>query len=325
MAYCGDCGARLRAVWRRARPAADPIAAEVTASGDGGHGRLVFKLGEDIDSVVKQSGNVLIITFKQPIAVKLDRLATQLPDYIGAARRDPDGKAIRIALAQKATVNSIHAAEQLFVDILPESWSGEPPGLPPEVIADLAKRAHEAERLQRQQQQFAKQRKIAPVRVRIATQPTFTRYVFDVPDQVAVVGRSRQGTPDADVRCADQVRSRRRQGGAAGSGRCARRGNRPGNGAGAFQLSGQSGCPHLSRRHGLRRRRRRHECEAKGGWDRGRRAESRNRSGAGRRGAAKSRGARDPAGKAERRRACRSRPQRRRQSPRRSRSPRRPP
>ena len=165
---------------------ADPIAAEVTASGDGGHGRLVFKLSEDIDSVVKQSGNVLIITFKQPIAVKLDRLTTQLPDYIGAARRDPDGKAIRIALAQKATVNSIHAAEQLFVDILPESWSGEPPGLPPEVIADLAKRAHEAERLQRQQQQFAKQRKIAPVRVRIATQPTFTRYVFDVPDQVAV-------------------------------------------------------------------------------------------------------------------------------------------
>ena len=108
---------------------ADPIAAEVTASGDGGHGRLVFKLSEDIDSVVKQSGNVLIITFKQAIAVKLDRLTTQLPDYIGAARRDPDGKAIRIALAQKATVNSIHAAEQLFVDILPEFLERRTAGL----------------------------------------------------------------------------------------------------------------------------------------------------------------------------------------------------
>jgi hypothetical protein len=165
---------------------ADPISAELTASGDGGHGRLVFKLGDAVDSEVKQSGNVLIISFKQPIAVKVDRLAAQLPDYVGAARRDPDGKAIRIALAQKATVNSIHAAELLFVDILPESWSGEPPGLPAEVIADLAKRAREAERLQRQQQQFAKQRKLAPVRVRVATQPTFTRYVFEVPDQVAV-------------------------------------------------------------------------------------------------------------------------------------------
>jgi tetratricopeptide (TPR) repeat protein len=165
---------------------AEPVTAELNTSTDAGYGRLVFKLSEVVDSGVRQSGNVLIITFKQPVAVNVDRLAAQMPDYVGAARRDPDGKAIRIALAQKATVNSIHAAEKLFVDVLPESWSGAPPSLPADVIADLAKRAREAERLERQQQQFAKQRKRAPVRVHVAIQPTFTRYVFEVPDQVAV-------------------------------------------------------------------------------------------------------------------------------------------
>jgi hypothetical protein len=66
---------------------------------------------------------------------------------------------------------------------LPETWSGAPPGLPKEVVEELARRAREAERLARQSEQ---QKKLVPVRVHVATQPTFTRYVFDIPDQTAV-------------------------------------------------------------------------------------------------------------------------------------------
>src|SRR6202040_3632854 len=63
----------------------------------------------------------------------------------------------------------------------------QPPSLPPEVIADLARRAREADRLERKERQaVAQQRATAePVRVHASTQPTFTRYIFAVPANTA--------------------------------------------------------------------------------------------------------------------------------------------
>src|SRR6185295_1544050 len=113
-------------------------------------------------------------------------LAASAPDYIGGARRDPDGKAVRIALARKVTMNSMAVAERLFVDLLPETWSGAPPGLPREVIEELARRAREAERKVRQQRTLVRQHKLPPVRVRVAQQPTFTRYTFELPEAIGV-------------------------------------------------------------------------------------------------------------------------------------------
>ena len=61
-----------------------------------------------------------------------------------------------------------------------------PPGLPQDVVEELARRAREAERVQRASGRWPSAKKPAPVRVHVATQPTFTRYVFDVPDQTSV-------------------------------------------------------------------------------------------------------------------------------------------
>ena len=38
------------------------------------------------------------MTFKKPVAIAVDRLNAGAADYISAARIDPDGTAIRIAL-----------------------------------------------------------------------------------------------------------------------------------------------------------------------------------------------------------------------------------
>ena len=76
------------------------------------------------------------------------------------------------------------AGEQLFVDLLPSTWSGLPPGLPQDVVDELARRARQAEELL--QRQAAPKKTLAPIRVHVATQPTFTRYVFDVPNQTSV-------------------------------------------------------------------------------------------------------------------------------------------
>jgi tetratricopeptide (TPR) repeat protein len=165
-----------------------PVKATLTATVNDGYARLVFDMSEYDDASVRLANNVLVITFKRPLDVSIDRLASQIPDYVGAARRDPDGKGIRVALAQQVKVNATPAAEKYFVDLLPASWSGQPPGLPPEVVADLARRAGEAARLERKDREaVAQQRATAtPVRVHAATQPTFTRYIFAVPAKTAV-------------------------------------------------------------------------------------------------------------------------------------------
>ena len=131
------------------------------------------------------ANGVLIISFQSPVAVVVDRIAAQIPEYVGAARTDPDGRGVRMALAKDVKVNATSAGEKLFVDLLPQPWSGPPPGLPQEVIEDLARRARVADRLEKEQ---AAQQPAKPdaVRVHVATQPTFTRYIFDVPKNTTV-------------------------------------------------------------------------------------------------------------------------------------------
>ena len=165
-----------------------PVKATLTATVNDGYARLVFDMSEYDDASVRVANNVLVITFTRPIDVSVDRLPLQVPDYVGAARRDPDGKGIRVALSQQVKVNATPAAEKYFIDLLPTSWSGQPPSLPPEVIADLARRAREADRLERKERQAVAQQRASaePVRVHVATQPTFTRYIFAIPANTSV-------------------------------------------------------------------------------------------------------------------------------------------
>src|SRR6202049_656751 len=74
----------------------------------------------------------------------------------------------------------------MFVDLCPDSWNGPPPALPLEVVRELAERARLAERALRQQRAAAEANRKAPVRVRALVQPTFVRFVFEMPDGVGV-------------------------------------------------------------------------------------------------------------------------------------------
>ena len=170
-----------------ARPAAaQAVKGELTAVVENGFARLVFRLEEEVEAQVRVANNILTVTFQRPVNIVVDRIGASAPDYLSAARRDPDGKAVRIALARKVTMNSIAAGERLFVDLMPDGWTGLPPGLPRDVIEELARRAREAERRARQQRMLAKQKQVAPIRVKVVTQPTFSRYVFDLPELIGV-------------------------------------------------------------------------------------------------------------------------------------------
>lgn len=166
--------------------AADPVRGEASFSAGGGFARLVIRLGEDVPSEVTTAGSILVIRFDRPVDVPVDRIPEGAPDYVNSARRDPDGSAIRLSLARRVTVNTMNAGERTFVDLLPEGWKGPPPSLPMDVVKELAERARVAERALRAQRAAAEARKRPQIRVRASVQPTFVRFVFEMPDGVGV-------------------------------------------------------------------------------------------------------------------------------------------
>jgi len=165
---------------------ADPVKGEATFQASGGYARLVLKLAEDVNSEVTTAGSIIVIRFNRPVDIAVDKLAEAVPDYVSSARRDPDGSAIRLSLARRATINTMTAGERIFIDFLPDSWSGPPPSLPIEVVRELAERARAAERALRMQRAAAEAKKRPLVRVRALVQPTFVRFVFEMPDGVGV-------------------------------------------------------------------------------------------------------------------------------------------
>ena len=147
--------------------------------------RILVHLSEEVESEVNVAGGIVVVHFKRPVEVGIEALAHSAPNVVGAARRDPDGRGFRIALSRKAIVNSMAAGERLYIDLLPDTWKGLAPGLPKEVIEELSRRARLAERSIRTQRDLVK-RDDMTARVRVATQPTFTRYVFELPEVIPV-------------------------------------------------------------------------------------------------------------------------------------------
>src|ERR1700722_11589612 len=165
---------------------ADPGKGEATFTASGGYARLVIKFAEYVDAEVTTAGSIIVIRFKRPVDVPIDKLSDAVPDYVGSVRSDPDGSAIRLSLTRRVTINTTTAGERVFVDFLPDSWAGPPPGLPMEVIHELSERARAAERVLRQQRAIAEARKRTPIRLRASVQPTFVRFSIEVPDGVTV-------------------------------------------------------------------------------------------------------------------------------------------
>ena len=172
------------------------VKGEVKVTTDGGFARLAFRFEKEMPATVNLNYPIIVLTFKAPVTIALDSLSSGAADYISAARLDPDGTAIRIALKRPIKLNATPVAEQLFVDLLPANWSGIMPGLPSDVVLGLANRALEAERqlrLQRVTAKENKEKKPQEFRVKVATQPTFIRYVFAMPDLANVVPENADG------------------------------------------------------------------------------------------------------------------------------------
>jgi hypothetical protein len=169
-----------------ALPASAPALerAQLFVTQEEGFGRLVLSFPER-DTLpahnVRMDNGVLSIEFEEDeVSVQMPPVELTLPEYVSIARVDPDLGGVRFALRRNLNFNSIAAGERLFIDLLPPSWQGLPPGLPQEVIDELAERARlaaiEAER-QRKARDVAE---LDPrAEVRIGRNPTFLRLHFN--------------------------------------------------------------------------------------------------------------------------------------------------
>src|SRR5258705_4632890 len=125
---------------------AEPVKGEASFSAGGGYARLVFKLAEFVDAEVIAAGSIVVVQFKRPVDIPVDQLTDAVPDYVGSVRRDPDGSAIRLSLTRRGTINTMTARERVFVDLFPDTLSGQLSGLPPQGIRGLFQPARRAQR-----------------------------------------------------------------------------------------------------------------------------------------------------------------------------------
>ncbi len=162
-------------------PEREPV--DFTAINESGYGRLILDFNARLDLpryTIGSENGVLTIEFNVPMSVQLPDVPSILPGFITIARIDPDRRGIRFGLKGALRINTIEAGEKLFIDILPAGWVGVLPGLPKEVIQDLADRARNsaisAER-QRKAKLVAQNR--PDVKLSVGRNPTFIRLQFD--------------------------------------------------------------------------------------------------------------------------------------------------
>jgi hypothetical protein len=180
------------AAWMVATGTALAAKATVRGAEMAGYGRAVFDFDSLPQASIKVGNGVLVISFDKPVSFASEKLAIELPNYVSAVRVDPDGKAIRFALQKPFKPSMMEAGDKLFVDLLPETWKGMPPGLPQDVIDQLSKRAKEAEETARMLARKRASEEPKDLPFRVGTTPTFTRVVFEMP-QVAPVDMKRSG------------------------------------------------------------------------------------------------------------------------------------
>ncbi len=164
-----------------------PPRGEVVAQIQDGYARLAFTFSKPVEFERSLANGVLVLTLKSGVDIDLSSLARAVPTYIVAARSDPGGTSLRIALAQRLTVSVLPAAERVFVDLLPQDWQGPPPELPEAVVVELSKRAEEIERAKRRARNGVSTLSSVPLVLRVGRYPTFSRIVFEWNDAVKTI------------------------------------------------------------------------------------------------------------------------------------------
>ncbi len=98
----------------------------VTDSGSG-FGRILLTLSPTAHAKAAMAGGVVTISFDRKVAIDPAQVAKNFSAYVSSARLDPDGKTLRLALAQDAHLHTTASMDRIAVDLVPDSFNGTPP------------------------------------------------------------------------------------------------------------------------------------------------------------------------------------------------------
>lgn len=176
------------------------LAARGTVSGaeHAGFGRIVITFDQDVKARIRLVNAVMVIEFDEAIDVDPEKLSQQLPNYISAARLDPEGKGLRLALSDKLRPDLKSAGEKIFIDLLPPKWQGLPPGLPKEVVDALYQRARTAEKALASREREAGRVISGDVTLEASASARFQRVVFRLPALTKVEQSEAEGAVTLD-------------------------------------------------------------------------------------------------------------------------------
>ena len=156
---------------------------QLFAAEQDGYGRLIlsFPSRDELPAYnFRIENGVLSIEFAQPVELVLPDVGVTMPNYLTVARIDPDKRGLRIGLRSSFNFNRIEVGEQLYIDLMPQSWQGMPPSLPQEAIDELAERARLAAIRAERERKARMAAELEPrVNVRVGQNATFLRVQFD--------------------------------------------------------------------------------------------------------------------------------------------------
>ena len=171
----------LLALTMLAAPAGSAAAAvrgTISAGAANGFARILFEFEKPVEQKTTLANSVLVITFGTAVDIDPSTLAESIPAYVAAARLDPDRTTLRFALGASYTANTIVARDRIYIDLLPENWTGPPPGLPQEVVAELIRLAEE-EAARAARRENGEEEGAGTLQVQVGRYPTFSRVVFE--------------------------------------------------------------------------------------------------------------------------------------------------
>jgi hypothetical protein len=162
-------GILLIAALAGAMLATPAFADSASTSADNGFGRILFRLEPAAHETAAITSGILTVAFDRKVAIDPAAIAHGLGAYISSGRIDPDGKTLRFALAQNARLHTSTSANEFAVDLMPQSFAGTPPNLPPPAPPKIA---------------AVDIAKLPVLPLRVGAYSNFTRLVFDWPRHV---------------------------------------------------------------------------------------------------------------------------------------------
>src|SRR5258705_7800563 len=161
--------------------AASPKADSVTVDTAQGYARMLFTFATPSPGSATVADGVVTIRLGRPITTNIDTFTESLGPYVSSGRRDRDGLTYRFALKNPVSLHNSTQVNQTAVDLVPESFKGVPPELPPpppplvkgKELPDLTK--------------------LPVIKLRVGEYSNFTRLVFDWPTVVAYTAYPGQG------------------------------------------------------------------------------------------------------------------------------------